>query len=41
MMVHMMMHLVNISDNMHELCEGVEKMCMAMSPEHVFCQAVM
>ena len=41
MMVHMMMHLVHIPDNMHELCEGAETMCMAMSPEHVFCQAVM
>ena len=36
----MMVHLDHISD-MHELCEGVETMCVAMSPEHVFCQAVM
>lgn len=37
----MMMYLVHISDNMHEICQGVEAMRMAISPEHVFCQAVM
>jgi len=39
--VNMMMHLVHIPNNMHELCEGVETMCVAVSLEHVFCQPVM
>jgi hypothetical protein len=39
-MVHMALRLVHSSDGMHEHNEGVERTCVATSPEHVFRQVV-